>query len=146
MSLYYLYMFLGVELVFFFFLVISYTRDETLYQGKSYEVEYQFWLMYLLLMMNDIEYIMICDLFSRVISREKEIYWDLIKMKMRWLETNEEKQRAVLLTLLFVLILRWIEIGHSTCVFERMDKQKKKERIERFTLTLTFAVLLLHLL
>jgi len=74
MSLYYLYMFLGVELVFFFFLVISYMRDETLYQGKSYEVEYQFWLMYLLLMMNDIEYIMICDLFSRVISREKEIY------------------------------------------------------------------------
>ncbi len=56
---------------------------------------------------------------------------------------SEEGERAVLLTLLFVLVLRRIEIGHSACVFEQMDRQTKKEQnIERFTLTLTFAVLL----
>jgi len=36
-------------------------------------------------------------------------------------------ERAVLLTLLFVLVLRRIEIGHSACVFEQMDRQTKKK-------------------
>ncbi len=39
---------------------------------------------------------------------------------------EKERERAVLLTLLFVLVLRRIEIGHSACVFEQMDRQTKK--------------------
>ncbi len=92
---------------------------------------------------------MICDLFFLfvIVIRRKRNWLRIDKIKMKNIMLNDmirDERRAVLLTLLFVLVQQWIEIGHSTCVFERMDKQKKKT-IERFTLTLTFAVLL-HLL